>query len=148
MGKNASQPLPGHGPCRHHYLKSIVPLEYFHCEGVIFDVRGLSEVKSSDIILDRVSAGSFVLFRTGQIERVAYGEKAYFDHHPQLSDELIASLCQKKIRFIGVDSPGIRAHAEHESADRLCEQHGIFVIENLSNLEKSRLNTSRSTPCG
>lgn len=102
----------------------------------MFDVRGLSEVKSSDIILDRVSAGSFVLFRTGQIERVAYGEKAYFDHHPQLSDELIASLCQKKIRFIGVDSPGIRAHAEHESADRLCEQHGIFVIENLSNLEK------------
>ena len=29
-----------------------------------------------------------------------------------------------------------RQHSEHEAADRFCEQHGIYVIENLKNMEQ------------
>jgi len=36
----------------------------------------------------------------------------YFDNHPQLSQDLIHLLCERKIRFIGVDCAGIRQHTE------------------------------------
>ncbi len=116
------------------YEKSNIPLEYFKSEGVLFDVRETTEVTPKDIDLDLVKENDFVLFRTGRIEAHAYGEPAYFEDHPQLSQELIRKLAEKKIRFIGIDCPGIRQHSEHEAADRLCEQHGIYVIENLKNI--------------
>lgn len=46
----------------------------------------------------------------------------------------IEKLVEKKIHFIGVDCPGIREHEEHQQADRFCERHGVYVIENLKNL--------------
>lgn len=52
-------------------------------------------------------------------------------------------MAEKKIRFVGVDCPGIRQHSEHEAADRLCEQHGVYVIENLQNVQD--ITTQRFT---
>ncbi len=118
------------------YQKTPIPLAYFKSEGVLFDVRDIPEVFPEHIDLSRLCENAFVLFRTGQIEKYAYGEKAYFNPHPQLSHELIHLLWEKKIRFIGLDSPGIRQHQEHEDADRKCEEKGIYVIENLTNLNK------------
>lgn len=118
------------------YEKTEIPLEYFKSEGVLFDVRNTSTVEVSSIDIDSIPKDGFVIFRTGQIEKYGYGDKKYFDDHPQLSDELINTLIERKIRFIGIDSPGIRRHEEHEQADRLCEKNRIYVIENLSNLEK------------
>lgn len=117
------------------YEKSSIPLKYFRSNGVIFDVRGIDEVSEKDINIDVIKENCFVIFRTGQIEKYSYGDQLYFDNHPQLSQGLIRRLCDKKIRFIGVDSAGIRQHSEHEEADRLCEKNGIYVIENLCNLE-------------
>lgn len=116
------------------YEKSSIPLQYFKSKGVIFDVQNKSEVTIDDIDIDSIPENSFVIFRTGQIEKYPYGDKLYFDNHPQLSKDLIQSLCSKSIRFIGLDCPGIRQHAEHEEADRLCEKNGIYIIENLCNL--------------
>lgn len=118
------------------YHKKTIPLEYFCSEALIFDVRELKEVQTTDIDLNLIRADDVVLFRTGCIERNPYGEKAYFDNHPQLSQDLIENLLRMNIRFIGIDAPGIRNHSEHEAADRLCEQHGVYVIENLKNLER------------
>ena len=118
------------------YNKSTVPLEYFKSNGILFDVVGKKEVEISDIDLDKIQKDSFVLFHTGQIEKYAYGDKLYFDNHPQLSQELINALIYKKVRFIGVDCAGIRQHEQHEQADRLCESNNIYVIENLKNLAK------------
>lgn len=118
------------------YEKTAIPLEYFKSQGILFDVRGIPEITTEDVALDMIRPGDFVLFRTGRIEEHAYGEPAYFEHHPQLSHELIAALTEKEIRFIGVDCPGIRRHSEHEAVDRLCEQRGIYIIENLSNLDQ------------
>lgn len=116
------------------YKKTVIPLEYFKSEGILFDVAGMEEVTSENIDLDLVKENDFVLFRTGCIERYMYGEPQYFEDHPQLSHELIQRLLDKRIRFIGVDCPGIRQHEEHETADRLCEENQIYVIENLKNL--------------
>lgn len=116
------------------YEKSNIPLEFFKSRGVLFDVRDILEITPNDIDIELIPENGFVIFRTGQIEKYSYGDKLYFDHHPQLSNDLIEMLCEKKIRFIGIDSAGIRQHAEHEKADKFCEKHGIYIIENLCNL--------------
>lgn len=116
------------------YEKSNIPLEYFKSSGILFDVRGISEVTSKDVDTTLIQSGDFVMFRTGCIEEHSYGDPQYFENHPQLSKELIDILTEKKIYFIGVDCPGIRQNSEHEQADRFCEQRGIYVIENLKNL--------------
>ena len=118
------------------YEKTTIPIEYFKSNGVIFDVRNIPELGLDDIDLTCIPDNAFVLFRTGQIENHAYGDKEYFNNHPQLSNNLINALINKQIRFIGIDCAGIRCHSEHESADRLCEQNNIYVIENLHNLDK------------
>lgn len=114
--------------CRH------IPLEAFRCPGVLADVRHTDEAGLADVDLDAIPARAFVLFRTGRIERHTYGEPAYFHDHPQLAPELIDALLARRIRFIGIDGPGIRRHAEHEQVDRHCERHGVHVIENLCGL--------------
>ena len=57
--------------CRH------IPLEAFRCPGVLADVRHTDEAGLADVDLDAIPARAFVLFRTGRIERHAYGEPAY-----------------------------------------------------------------------
>lgn len=118
------------------YEKSAIPLEYFKSSGILFDVSGIPEVTVNVVDITLIHPGDFVLFRTGRMEEHPYGEPMYFENHPQLSHTLVETLAEKKIRFIGVDCPGIRQHSEHEAADRFCEQHGIYVIENLKHLEK------------
>lgn len=118
------------------YLHRPVPLEYIYSRGVLLDVRGISEVKPEDVALDRIKEGDFVLFRTGWIEGAPYGTPAYGEEHPCLSWDLIQTLTEKKIRFIGVDAPGIRRHEEHKKADCHCEERGVYVIENISNLSR------------
>lgn len=116
------------------YEKTKIPLAYFRCRGILFQVVGIEEVTEDDIDLTKIQAGDFVLFRTGRSEEYAYGEKEYFSNHPKLALSLIEKLVEKKIHFIGVACPGIREHEEHQQADRFCERHGVYVIENLKNL--------------
>lgn len=118
------------------YEKSNIPLEYFKSEGILFDVRGIEEVTLQDVSLDEIRTGDFVLFRTGSMEKYGYGAAEYMENHPQLSHELIEKLVEIKIRFIGVDCPGIRQNKEHEAADRFCERNGIYVIENLKSISE------------
>lgn len=117
------------------YEKSEIPLDYFKSEGILFDVRGSSEADLQEVELEMIRPGDFVIFRTGRMEKVSYSEPGYFENHPQLSHSLIEKLLEKHVHFIGVDCPGIRQHKEHEEADRLCEKCGVYVIENLKNLE-------------
>ncbi|CDI50044.1 cyclase family protein [Clostridium tetani] len=121
------------------YLKSSIPLEYFKCKGVLIDVSQIAskrEVEIKDVKHVDIPQNSFILFRTAQIEKYRYGSKEYFYNHPQLSHELINYLINKKVNFIGIDCAGIRRGEEHGPADILCEENGIYVIENLCELNK------------
>ena len=118
------------------YEHSAIPLDYFKSRGVCFDVQGLAEVGAEDIDLGLIPEDAFVLFYTGQIDKHPYGDPTYFSNHPQLSQDLIRKLIDKNIRFIGIDCAGIRQHDEHEEADRFCEEHQVYVIENLQGLSR------------
>lgn len=118
------------------YEKSNIPIEYFQSKAIIFDVRDVQEVSENDIDINKIQKDDFVIFRTGSLEKYGFGSDLYFENHPQLSENLIKILIEKKIRFIGVDCPGIRQGEEHEKADRFCEKNGVYVIENINNLSK------------
>lgn len=120
------------------YLKTDIPLEYLKCRGVLIDASAYAEQREitvKDIEQANIQAGDFVIFRTDRI-KMGYGVPKYFEEHPQLSQELIQELCNKKVNFIGIDASGIRRADEHVVADKLCEEHGVYVIENLSHLDK------------
>lgn len=120
------------------YKKTPIPLTYFKSKGVLIDTAAFCEEREitvGDVVNAGIAPNSFVLFRTGRSERFQYGSDAYFENHPQLSGELIDWLCGQGIRFIGIDCSGIRRGEEHTPADKRCEDNGIYVIENLCNLD-------------
>lgn len=122
------------------YLKTDIPEEYFERRGILIDSTAYSEIRDidlEDIKNQDIREGDFVIFRTDRIKRT-YGTQEYFKNHPQLSQELIEFLCNKKVSFIGIDTAGIRRGEEHTPADKLCEENKIYVIENLANLDKIR----------
>lgn len=114
------------------------PIEYTKRKGIVFDVLKVRDrdICSSDIDLDMVREEMFVGFYTGYIDEVEYGSKLYFTGHPQLSDELIEKLLDKKICVIGIDCAGIRRGKEHTPKDQYCADRGVFIIENLCNLKE------------
>ena len=93
------------------------------------------DIQAADIDLALVEADMFVGFRTGYIEQVPYGTPRYFKEHPQLSPELIDTLLRRQISIIGIDCAGIRRTPEHVPTDQRCADHGVFVIENLWELQ-------------
>lgn len=123
------------------YEKSDIPLDYIICQGILWDVSNIAEnreISLSDIENLYIPENAFLLIRTGRSEKEKYGTVDYFREHPQLSDELIQWLSNQPLCFLGIDCAGIRRGKEHEPADRMLEKNGIFVIENLSNLNQLR----------
>lgn len=122
------------------YNKSKIPLEYFKRRGIILDAYDIAERKEIglEVLGDgEIKPGDFVLIRTGRIERYSYGTREYFLNHPVLSLELIDYLIDKRISFIGIDCPGIRSNGiEHQNADKYCEENGVYVVENIINLDE------------
>ncbi|EGO63381.1 putative cyclase [Acetonema longum DSM 6540] len=114
----------------------------FHLEntertGKVFDVSHVKgrDIEATDIDAAKIAENDFVMFHTGCLKEKKYGSPEYFTAHPELSQALITYLVNKKVSLIGIDTAGIRKPAEHPQADRYCADHGIFVIENLNNLD-------------
>ena len=118
-----------------------IPLDWMDREAVLIDVRNAGDDVGLEAIEDvEIRKGDFVLFRTGQIERHAYGADEYFAHHPQLDWPLVEHLIGLGVSFIGIDAMGLRrGRPDHEKVDLYCETHGAWVIENLANLGDPRL---------
>ena len=114
------------------------PLPFLKRDAVVFDVRNVKDrdIGTGDADLSLVEEGMFAAFYTGFIDGVPYGTREYFTAHPQLSNELIEALLEKKVSIIGVDFAGVRRGAEHTPMDRRCAERGAFVVENLCNLDK------------
>ena len=114
------------------------PLEYTLRKGIVFDARKIRgrDIDICDIDLDKVGPDMFVAFYTGFVEEEGYGTAKYFGEHPQLSNELIERLLDKKVSIIGVDFAGVRRGAEHTPKDQYCADRGVFIVENLCSLGK------------
>lgn len=136
--KNDKKALPGHLGTHFDVMNKEFPIEYIERNGIVFDVSGIKDrdINIDDIDIEKVEENMFVAFYTGFIETEGYGGKKYFTEHPQLSNELIDVLIEKKISIIGIDFAGIRRGNEHTPKDQYCADRGIFIIENLCNLQK------------
>ncbi len=114
------------------------PLSYCKRKGILFDVTGVGDrdIDYTDIDLTEIQPDMFVAFYSGFINREPYNTPKYSEEHPQLSDELIAILLDRRVSFIAFDFAGIRRPAEHHKNDVLCAENGSFVIENLCGLDR------------
>jgi len=114
------------------------PLENAIRGGKIVDVsfvRG-RDIETSDADLSEVSESDFVMFHTGYLSETGYGSDEYSGTHPQLSRQLIDFLLDRKVCMIGIDAAGIRRAGEHKQTDQYCADRGVFVVENLANLDR------------
>lgn len=135
--ENTARSLVGHMGTHFDVMDKEFPLDYTVREGVVFDashVRG-RDIETDDIDMHQVHEGMFVAFCTGYIDEVAYGTPVYFKEHPQLSDALIGALLDRHVSIIGMDCAGVRRGREHTPADQRCADHGVFVVENLAQLQ-------------
>lgn len=124
------------------------PLHFVKREGIVFNVKGLlgKDIDISYIDLSLVKPNMFVAFYSGFPENISYGTKGYFSDHPQLSDNLIEALLEKRISLIGIDFAGVRRGSEHTPKDQYCADRGVFIVENLCNLDKIVMN-NKSAVC-
>lgn len=135
-GHESKAPV-GHVGTHFDVMEQEFPLEYTERQGIVFDVRHVKDrdIDMADIDLDLVEAGMFVAFCSGMSGQEPYGTARYFKEHPTLSDALIEALAEKKISIIGIDFAGIKRGKEHIPKDRWCAERGVFVVENLVDLQ-------------
>ncbi len=137
---NEKKALVGHLGTHFDVMDKEFPLDYCVRPGITFDVSAAAqadrEVGVDDVDLSRVESGMFVAFRTGFIEEEDYGSRRYFTEHPQLSVELLERLMDLRVSMVGVDFAGVRRGREHTPMDQRLADQGIFVIENLCNLQE------------
>ncbi len=98
------------------------PLEFVKRKGLVFDVRGVTDrdIDVSDLETDKIEADTFIALHTGFLGGEGYGTPAYFADHPQLSNELIELLLERRVSIIGLDFAGARRGAEHAKVDWYC----------------------------
>jgi kynurenine formamidase len=122
------------------YLQTKVPPEFHLRRGVVLDgspwVEKDEEIETSILDGRDIQEGDFVIFYTGAINEYGYGTKDYFKDHPQLGWDLINTLLEKKVSIIGLDAAGVRRGDEHGVADRLAEDQGAYIVENINNVDE------------
>jgi kynurenine formamidase len=137
----------GHLGTHFDVMNKEFPLTYVRREGIVFDVSGVRDrdIDVEDVDASKIEEGMFVACHTGFVESVEYGSRKYFTEHPQLSNELIDELLARKVAIIGVDFAGIRRGEEHTPKDQYCADSGVFIVENLCNLQRLLNNRRHNT---
>jgi len=108
------------------------------CLGRVVDVRGVKNIDVKSLENIPLAGVGMIVFRTGYMEEYGYASDEYFNMKkvPVLTRELIDILAAKKLKFVGIDLHGIQHGKDHVSIDKYCEDKGIYVIENITNLNK------------
>lgn len=104
----------------------------------VIDVRGV-EIIDTDIIRGlKLKEGTFIIFRTGIMEKYGYGSEVYFNSEikPYLTNALVDELLRSKVILIGIDFYGIQHGKDHVYIDKYVEDRGAYVVENICNLDK------------
>ena len=133
-----TKPLIGHLGTHFDVMDKEFPLDFVEREAVVFDIRNSKdrEITREDIDPDLVKQGMFVAFYSGFAETEGYSTPRYTREHPQLAVDLLEWLVSKGISIIGIDFAGVRRGKEHGFYDQYCADKGVFIIENLCNLDK------------
>lgn len=128
----------GHLGTHFDVMNQTFSLDNLMLAGKAFDVSQIRDrdIDLEDIDFENVKEKDFVLFHTAYIDEVPYASEGYFINHPQLSVNLIDVLLGKKVSIIGIDAPGLRRGKEHTPMDQHCADQGVFIVENLMNLDQ------------
>ncbi len=136
----------GHLGTHFDVMNKEFPLDFIERKGIVFDVSFIKdrEIDSVDIDDDLIEKDMFVAFYSGFIESEPYGNEKYFKEHPQLSINLINALLKKGISIIGIDFAGVRRGKGHSYMDQYCADNGVFIVENLCNLNSILINRNNN----
>ncbi|HOM03481.1 MAG TPA: cyclase family protein [Acetivibrio sp.] len=108
------------------------PLESFIGEGCIIDVRNEPVIKLKKEFKDIITNGCILLLYTGLCRK--FGTEEYFNCHPVVDMEFAEFMVERKIKILGMDTPS--PDKPPFSVHRLLLKNKIFILENLTNLEK------------
>ncbi len=108
------------------------PLDSFMGNGIVLDVSGMQTIEYLEVYEDFISEGTIVILYTGHSQH--FGQELYFEQHPVLSKEFADLLVRKKIKMIGLDTPSPDQYPFE--IHKLLFENGIFIAENLTNLEQ------------
>lgn len=122
---------PMHLLKRDEYISEYA-INSFAGEGCLLDVRGQQTIEMKAQYEELIKSGSVVLLYTGN--QVHYGSKLYYEEHPCVDTELCKFLIERKIKMLGIDMPS-PDYYPFEIHKMLLEK-GIFIIENLTNLDQ------------
>ncbi|GAB6085803.1 cyclase family protein [Alkaliphilus crotonatoxidans] len=127
----------GHIGTHFDVMNGEFPIESVITMGRVFDISHIAtgEVKLKDVDLSSVQKNDFVMFYSGILKQYDYGTIPYFSSYIELSDELVDYLIHKEVSFIGVDMAGAKKPDNHPRIDQYCADRGVFIIENLDNLD-------------
>lgn len=122
-----------------HGLKEGTTINYFPVDQMIgrawvIDAQGKEKIDASilDPIADSIQEGDKLFFSTGWEQH--WGKDEYFTSSPVLTEDLAKRIVELKVALVGVDmsSPDHSPYNVH----RILFAAGIFIIENLCNLEQ------------
>jgi kynurenine formamidase len=111
---------------------SVIPPESFIARGCLLDVRNQSPIRLITEYEQLVPEDSIVLLCTGQ-DRL-YGSPRYFKDYPVVGLDLCKFLLKKKIKMLGMDAPSPDRYPYE--VHKFLLSHGIYITENLTNLDK------------
>ncbi|NMB96174.1 MAG: cyclase family protein [Clostridiaceae bacterium] len=108
------------------------PLESFIAKGCILDVRNQPVIEMKAEYKKLVKDYSIVLLYTGYDK--FYGTARYYLEHPVVDLSLCKFLLSKNIKMLGIDMPSPDRYPFE--INKFFFENRIFILENLTNLEK------------
>jgi kynurenine formamidase len=109
--------------------------ERFIAEGIKLNISHIIDrpVEVKDLDTSLIKEGIYVFFQTNW-DKYLGDEKCF--NHPEISMEVLEYLVSKKINMIGIDSLGLAKGKNHLVFDKYAADNNIYIIENLTNLNK------------
>jgi kynurenine formamidase len=115
-----------------------MPLDRFAGKALVIDVRQDNGEAAEPVAMGcevlpegDLSGVDFVLFLTGWDRH--WGQDAYYQEWPYLSEELAQCLAQSHLKGVGLDTPSLDAFGGAIAHD-VCAAAGMINIENLTGL--------------
>jgi len=115
------------------YIGDFTP-ERFIGNGCLLDVLGEVVISYKPELDERIQENSIVLLYTGFGELYSKGYYENADSHPTIDAAFAELLAAKKVKMLGIDTPS-PDHYPYNIHNMLFA-NGIFILENLTNLDK------------
>jgi kynurenine formamidase len=126
-----------HIDCPMHLLDSPMVMadyavESFAGRGFLIDARGGMDIDYAEEYGNKIQKGDIVLILTGM--HAFFGSERYYCGYPVVTERLAHFLVSREIKMLGMDmpSPDYPPFPVHKSL----LGKGIFILENLTGLEK------------